>query len=150
MKILALDLASITGWASAQDSQRVESGIVEFALKRGESPGMRFIRFNAWLREMLTNLAPDLVIYEQAHHRGGVATELCVGLVTRVQEMCSERGINYEKLHSATLKKFAVGKGNAKKGVMLQAAREKWGQQVQDDNEADALWLLSWAEEQYK
>lgn len=147
--ILALDLATITGWAFLQANGGFESGTMKLDLRRGESPGMRFLRFNRWLKEMLDEYPTDLVIYEQAHHRGGAATELCVGLVTRVQEMCAERGIEYQKLHSATLKKFATGKGNAKKGVMLETARQRWGDHIKDDNEADAIWLLHWAEREY-
>jgi hypothetical protein len=42
MNILTLDLATKTGWASNILGRR--SGVVEFQLKRGESPGMRFLR----------------------------------------------------------------------------------------------------------
>jgi hypothetical protein len=35
----------------------------------------------------------DLAIYEQAHHRGGAATEFCVGLTTRVVEFAAENKI---------------------------------------------------------
>ena len=42
MEILSLDLATAAGWASKILGRR--SGVVEFQLKRGESPGMRFLR----------------------------------------------------------------------------------------------------------
>ena len=150
MKILALDLATTTGWAFLRgDQYSYESGTMTLDLKRGESPGMRFVRFNKWLKEMLDDHTPELVIYEQAHHRGGAATELCVGLVTRVQEACSERSINYQKLHSNTLKKFATGSGRASKDDMLARAREHWGWNIEDHNQADALWLMEWAKKEY-
>ena len=44
--------------------------------------------------------------------------------------------------HTATIKKYATGKGNAKKPHMLDAAKARWTGIV-DDNHADALWLLA-------
>ncbi len=143
--ILALDLATATGWAAVRDG-RIESGVQHFDLKRGESAGMRFIRFNAWLAEVLDALRPELVVYEQAHHRGGAATELAVGLVTRVLEATAARGIDPAPVHSSTLKKHATGSGTAKKPAMIARATALYPDvAVVDDNHADALLLLRYA-----
>ena len=72
-----------------------------------------------------------------------------VGMMTRIQEECELRNIQYMPLHSATLKKFATGKGNADKKTILQTARKKWGDTVIDDNEADALFLMDYARKEY-
>jgi crossover junction endodeoxyribonuclease RuvC len=147
--ILALDLGSRTGWAAGHDS-RVTSGVQEFALQRGESVGMRFIRFNAWLREMLTNVDPDIVAYEQAHMRGGYATDLLVGFTTRIQEACEAQKIPYRGVHSMTLKKATCGTGKADKAKMIEWAAERYGKDAStlDDNEADALCLLAFMEKE--
>ena len=144
MKILTLDMATKTGWASNVHGQR--SGVIEFALKRGESPGMRFLRCRAWLNDIwkLLDGQVEVIVYEQAHHRGGAATSVCVGLVTEVQAFAAEHGIELMPVHTATLKKFATGNGRASKADMIQAARER-GWNVQDDNEADAVLLLEHA-----
>ena len=143
MNNLALDLATKTGWALK--TCHLESGVQVFDLKRGESRGMRFLRFRAWLKEMIEQHRPDVLVFEQAHHRGGAATEVAVGLATRVMEMACEYGIEYQSVHTGMLKKFATGKGNAGKDVMLAAARDRWpDQEIEDDNQADALWLLAW------
>jgi hypothetical protein len=59
---------------------------------------------------------------------------------------CEERGIPYEAVPVGTLKKFWTGKGNASKGEMIEAARER-GFEPASDNEADAIagwhWLLA-------
>jgi Holliday junction resolvasome RuvABC endonuclease subunit len=145
MNILALDLATKTGWALLENG-RVESGVQEFAVKRGESPGMRYLRFNRWLDQLLgTRQAIGLIVYEQQHHRGGAATEVAAGFVTRVQEACAEHVIDHATVHTATLKKFATGRGNADKSEMVKSARVKFGREPQDDNEADALWILEYA-----
>ena len=70
MNILSIDAATKTGWASNVHGRR--SGVTEFALKRGESPGMRFLRCRAWLNEMskLLGCQIDVICYEQAHSSG--------------------------------------------------------------------------------
>jgi crossover junction endodeoxyribonuclease RuvC len=145
MKILALDLGTRTGWALLEDGH-VESGVQVFDVKRGESPGMRYLRFNRWLEEMASaDPRPDVIVFEQAHHRGGAATEVAAGFSTRVLEFCARHGIEHASVHTATLKKFATGKGNADKEAMLGAARERFKPNLADDNEADALWILEYA-----
>lgn len=142
MKILSLDMATKTGWACNDPEV---SGVEDFAVRRGESPGMRFVRFRAWLQEIISHLTPDVVVYEQAHHRGGAATEVGVGLSTHMQGVLAESGIDYIGCHTGTLKRHATGKGNSKKPAMMEAYRKKWGCEPQDDNECDARWLLDWA-----
>jgi hypothetical protein len=57
--------------------------------------------------------------------------------------VAAERKIEIGSRHTADIKKHATGKGNCDKGAMLAAARDEWPDRtIQDDNEADALWLL--------
>ena len=139
--ILAIDPGTHCGWASFHKGH-IESGVHDFALGRGDSPGMRFLRFRNWLADILTMSAPQLVVYERPHLRGGYATDLLVGFVTRIQEACAERGIECEAVHSATLKKGVTGSGRADKGAVMRVVSEEFGRKVTDDNEADALGLL--------
>lgn len=152
MNVLALDLGTRTGWALSA-SGRIESGVHTFDVKRGESPGMRYVRFNAFLRDFcVLRVIPDLVIYEQTHNRGGAATEVAAGFATRVQEWAASYGKQHTALHSATLKKFTTGSGRGDKGDMLAAAVQKrWlAHRAEDhvkidDNEVDAVCLLQYA-----
>jgi Holliday junction resolvasome RuvABC endonuclease subunit len=145
VKILALDMATRAGWATNVYGKK--SGYVEFNQKRGESPGMRFLRCRAWLKEMLTLLGGsiDLVVYELPHHRGGAATVVTVGLMAEVLSFAAENGIETMAVHSATLKKFATGSGRANKKDMVRAAKRLGWDDVEDDNEADASLLLGFA-----
>jgi len=86
----------------------------------------------------------DIIVYEQAHHRGGAATAVCVGLITEVQAFAAEHDIELMPVHTATLKKFATGSGRADKKDMVQAAQKR-GWNPQDHNEADAALLLEYA-----
>jgi hypothetical protein len=142
MNILALDLATKTGWATNINRT---SGIQTFDVRRGESPGMRFLRCRGWLSEMQNLLGViDVIVYEQAHHRGGAATACCVGLVSTVQTFAAEQNIELMAVHTGELKRWATGKGNANKQAMVQAARTR-GWDPSDDNEADAQLLLEYS-----
>ncbi len=144
--ILALDLATATGWALRDTRGVVTSGVMTFSLRRGESSGMRLLRFRRWLREMLGADLVRLVAYEQPiiHRKrrqlnASVAHNLEGVLLPEL-----EGRIDYVSPTPAEVKKHATGKGNAAKAQMIEAARERWGVEVQDDNEADALCVLAW------
>ena len=114
LPILALDLATKTGWALRDRTGAIASGVQEFSLKRGESKGMRFLRFRKWLRDMLalgemgisfSEKTPGLIAFEQAHHRGGHATQLCVGLMTDVLAEAARVDLEHMSIHTGALKK---------------------------------------------
>jgi Holliday junction resolvasome RuvABC endonuclease subunit len=146
MIILSLDMAINTGWA-CNDPEI--SGVECFRKKTGESTGMIYVRFCAWLDEMIHKLHPTIIIYEQAHHRGRAATEIALGLLGHMKKICCVCGVEYSDCHSATLKKFATGNGKSQKKAMMVAYEHRWGVPPQDDNECDARWLLEWAKSQY-
>jgi hypothetical protein len=153
MKILAIDCGKRTGWAYYGNGIK-ESGVEDFSSKRGESRGMLYVRFRSWLEEMIIKLGltknAGLVIYEMPHHRGGAATQILYGLTTRIEEECENRGINYTTIHSTTLKKFATGSGRADKDAILKMARQKFGDEIYDHNEADALFMAEYAKKEFE
>lgn len=150
MRMLALDCATTTGWAACDDIG-IRSGTANFALKRGETAGIRFMKFNAWLDTQAERLLPEVCVYEQSHHRGGAATDVGVGFTTRVQEMGARHGIECCPVHTAALKKFATGRGNASKPEMQARAAELFPHYDPEKDpgadEADALLLLHWGME---
>lgn len=137
--ILALDLATRTGWAHSSGP----SGVQDFSPRRGDSPGMRWLEFASWLNRVLDSVPTDIIAYEQAHHRGGAPTHVAHALIGQVEAVAAERNIELTNRHTATIKKHATGKGNADKGAVVVAAAAKWpDKKLSDDNECDALWLL--------
>ena len=155
--ILALDCASVTGWANVgKDGRLIESGVQDFRKRRGESNGIMFLRFRKWLTGLVEALPekPSVLVYEQAHFRGGAATEICVGLQTRVQEVAAAFGIESAPVTTETLKLFACGHGRVGKDRMIEAAEtilRKHGhaRPPLDDNEADAIHAAMWGYDQY-
>ena len=150
MKILSLDLGTRCGWACRPGTGRIYSGVQDFSLKRGESSGLRFLNFDVWLTAMLVLHEPKLVVYEQAHHRGGPATACLVGMAGILQKVCAAYNSECVPIHTATLKKFATGSGRASKEDMIAKAEEVFNIKVIDDNQADALMMLSWGIKEYK
>jgi len=149
MRIIAIDTATKTGWATIDGGRVVESGVQDFTRRRGESTGMLFLKFRKWLTELVEAFPPDVVVYEQSHHRGGAATEIGVNLTGRVQEIATENGLEYASVHTSSLKKWVTGSGTASKADMIEAAKEVLGRDPIDDNEADAVHIGMWATSNY-
>jgi Holliday junction resolvasome RuvABC endonuclease subunit len=154
LPVLSLDLATKTGWALLDRSGVITSGVQEFDLRRGESKGMRFLRFRKWLKEVLSlgeigeqfsKETPGLIVYEQPHFRGGHACELLVGFSTNVLAEAALFGLEHLAVHTGSLKKYATTKGNAGKEEMIAKAKELFPDiEIIDDNHADALLLLKY------
>lgn len=151
MIILGVDCGTKTGWAlyESETGRIIESGVQDFSKRRGESNGLMFLRFRKWICEMIAIGGVGLIGYERAHFRGGAATEIGVGMQTRVQEAAAERGLEAAPVHTGTLKKFATGKGNSGKRAMVAAAFMFLGRRAVDDNEADAVHIARWTASEY-
>jgi len=158
MNILALDIATHTGWACSIDGQRF-SGTWDCSRGPRESRGMVFFRFRSELAALLqgSEAVFDLCVREQAHQRGGAATEIALGLSGVLEEFLARLATPcaITTVHSATLKKWTTGSGRADKDAMIAAANKRWaslypsGPTVSDD-EADARAMLEYAIEQYQ
>lgn len=135
MKILALDIATKTGWKTG-----TASGVWDLKPNRGESEGMRVVRFKAKVKEVIELEGIDIIAYERpaGMHKGSimVASEM-VGVL---KDLCIEKGVQLACYSASEIKKFATGKGNAKKEAMISAAKSL-GFNPKDDNEADAIHL---------
>jgi Holliday junction resolvasome RuvABC endonuclease subunit len=139
--ILALDLATQTGWAHSS-SGLVTSGSEGFKLKKQDGPGVRFLKFRSWLRDQIEIVKPELIVFEEVMRwSSGAAAKCYCGLLAILQTECEAKEIPYEGVHVGTIKKAATKNGAASKEQMIQAARAR-GYKPQDDNEADALHLL--------
>ena len=151
--VLGVDPMTDTGWAVALNGTIWASGVQTFRLDRGESNGMRYLRFNRWLQEMertLPDATTKLICYEESFQVGRHARELYNGFVTRLQEFSVARQFECTRVHTGQLKKWATGRGNANKPDMIVAAMKylKGREQATvTDDEADAVLLAMYAVE---
>ena len=156
-KVLAFDLSSNVGWAFTDNAAgfsrtTVVFGSENFAKARGESMGMRYLRFRSWLEVMGEQCKPlDLVAYELVTgNRSHRASIIYGAFQSQLLTWCEQQGIQYMGLLPADIKRHATGKGNANKVAMI-AAAEALGYHLEpdDDDEADALHLLEFVVEKY-
>lgn len=143
--ILSLDIASVTGWAVSES----EYGIWDFKTRKDESIGMKLIRFRVKLDEMKTLLKPNIIVYERPAGRFKSSIIHESKLIGIVEEWCENNNVEYRSFSATEIKKFATGKGNAGKPLMIKAAQEKLGYTGNDDNVADALWMLKLAQKDF-
>lgn len=134
-KILALDIATNTGWKT-----ETASGTWNFTPKRWESQGMKLIRFKAKVKEIIDLEWINIISYERAAwmHKASIISESeMIGVVKLLAE---ELWIHLACYSATEIKKFATGKWNANKQMMIDKAIEL-GYNPWDDNEADAIHL---------
>lgn len=145
MKILALDVATKTGWATDN-----AYGLWDFSLKRDESSGMRLIRFKSKLKEICALEEITMVVFEQVagFHKGAII--VAAELIGVLKSFCEESQIEYRSFAATAIKKWACGKGNAGKPLMIKAAQEKLGYPGDNDNVSDALWLFNLAKKEFE
>ena len=92
----------------------------------------------------------DSVYFEEVRRHVGVdAAHAYGGFLAHLTAWCEHHGIPYEGVPVGTIKKFVTGKGNADKAAVITAIR-RLGYAPEDDNEADALAILSWARRQHE
>ena len=139
MNILALDIATTTGWKT-----ETSSGVWKLKQKKDDSTGMKLVRLKSYLKELITLEKIDIVVYERpaGMFKSAIITES--ELIGVVLLLCEELSLQYTAYSAAEIKKFATGKGNAKKQDMIDAAIAL-GYNPEDDNEADAIHLYNLA-----
>ncbi len=146
MRILALDMATSCGWAHSSGI----SGTWNLSVRKDESSGMRLIRFKAKLNEIRDSIGIDLVPYEAV--RGGAPTRHAALVVLHelqgvLKLWCEENKVQFCGYSQTEIKKHATGKGGSNKEKMVAAAKAKWPNiDIVDDNQADALWILDFAQ----
>lgn len=148
MKILAIDPATKCGWAHSSGI----SGTWDFKILRDESAGMRLIRFRGKLNEIYKDVGVDLLVFESARDSKGKRQGALVvqsEIQGVIKSWCEDHKVDYRGYSPKEVKKHATGNGNASKEAMVDAAEAKWKRVIEDDNEADALWILDLAQSTY-
>lgn len=119
-----------------------------------EPPGARFARLRDFLeRRAVAAVAarqPLAIVAEGAlpNHRNEDASRCAYGLSAVLREFSVTFAVRLEEIKPYDLQRWVLGRqAKPKSTEMLDAARARLGFSGEDDNEADALWLLAWAGE---
>jgi len=137
---LGIDIGTNMGLAWITDDGALHYDCTN--LKPGKTEdGERYINCLLALQAMQQ---PSIIYYEQVRrHMGTQAAHVYGGLLAVIKMYAFKRSVPMHGIGVGIIKKHATGKGNAKKDKMIEAAKEEFGYDGNDDNEADALWILS-------
>jgi Holliday junction resolvasome RuvABC endonuclease subunit len=152
VRVLAFDIG--TEWAAALVEGAGKGRIFRRTLT-GVSRGERLGGFYVDVHYLLTQHAPDIVVYERPHLRGWHATALLVGQMA-VIEMAAWRFLNVvaDGVSTSKVKLFATGNGRAEKDEVLFQMRARFGDRfhkdfgIVDDHAADAAALALLTEQE--
>ncbi len=141
-KILTLDTATRTGWASGYVTETPTYGA--FKCPRTGDLETDLVTFKNWFIQKLDEEDPDFVAWESPLMGQGKESKIrwLIGLVTVVGVECKERGILIGETAIQTIKVFATKNQYAQKIEMIEAMR-LFGYDLEDyeDDEADTLAL---------
>ena len=135
IKLLSLDIATKTGWKT-----ETASGVWNLKPNRGESDGIRLVRFKSKVKELIQLEGITLISYERPAGMHKSSIMVASEMVGVLKDLCIESNVELACYSATEIKKFATGKGNAGKPDMIKAAQEL-GFNPADDNEADAIHL---------
>jgi Holliday junction resolvasome RuvABC endonuclease subunit len=142
LNIVAFDQATKCGVAFQMVGEQPEVQLWDMALKSKESQGMKWIRFESKVRELLKSKKIKVLAYELPAGRNINPIIHSSKMICILEKTCSELDIEYVEFSAGEVKKFATGSGAAGKPLMIEYAKKLWGYEGEDDNEADALHIL--------
>ncbi len=155
-KHIGIDPGTQCGWAVLDaDGERIASGEWNLKPRSSEGMGMRWVRLERWLTELLLAYPDALLAYELVVSRRGSKSSTSAGhvyggVLSVIERVCLEHDRVYVGVNVSTVKGRAKAessvekKGQFNKDNMIEAARERWPSAGNGgklgDNEADALW----------
>lgn len=93
------------------------------------------------LLDYIESFNPSVIFFERPAGRHAVAVIKSSKILGAIQARFEPQGVICHAFSAGEIKKFATGKGNASKDKMVIQAKED-GWNVEDDNQADALYIL--------
>jgi len=151
--ILALDIATTTGWAFGSLGQKPFHGVIRTQGGIGE----KLASFSNILEELIRSYDPDLIVIEQPLHsipRAGSSKSLrlLLGLCAMAECVGHWHNIPVREVPMATWRKHFIGAGRAPKGEPRDWCKRQamhrcevlgWGEM--SDDEAEACGILDYA-----
>lgn len=114
--ILALDIASQTGWCVGRADAPPRCGSVKL-LGEGAADGAVLAAMADWFVDSIDVHKPDKIVYEAPlpHHSSINSAKLAFRLSGIVELICWRRRIDCKPIHVATVRAQVLGNGRAKK-----------------------------------
>ncbi len=151
IRILALDPATRCGWAYA-NGEHLGYGVWDLGISGSEHAGKRLVRLRDRLMDLHDTKGIERIAYEEAskgsHNPSVQAFHNEIAGVIRM--VAADIGVPAVPYPIGTIKKFATGNGRAMKPQMIRACKTVLGIETEDDNVADALFLLELAKQDIK
>jgi Holliday junction resolvasome RuvABC endonuclease subunit len=147
MRILALDVATKTGYAYRGEDGSVVCGAVDLAdglPKRGCHNPRKMLALWDWLDGKLGDVRPDAVVVETPFSRGA-GTRLLYGLVGIAEAAAAKHSCVIATAGNTQWRKSMVGKGHADKQTSIDVCLSH-GISTDSDDAADASLLLLYSE----
>ncbi len=148
MNILALDLATKTGFAKQVQGIPLSIGTRDFTQKKGRKTmpddPHPFTQYLQWLKAQTFDQFNRVVFERPGFFKSLDARNSSVGFRAITIMVCDVYGVPWSEVSPGSVKKFATGSGNANKKAMLKAAQQMSGGMLDgmDHNAADAYLLL--------
>lgn len=162
-KVLALDLATCTGWAIDGPGRNARGDVVPLHGSRRAGPaiigeteyGATYVDFRDWLVDLVSVHKPKYFVYEAplrfaggGNTKRGQASPATVrkllGLCAIAEETAERLSLIHLESDVQTVRKHFCGHGFAKKAAVIATCR-MLGWHPEDDNAADALALWDFA-----
>ena len=147
--VLALDLASVTGWAYGRPGDVPRCGHIRF-VNRGDPRAACYRQFRGWLERVATQRNPGLIVYESpavpsimAGKTNIETIKVLMGLAEHLEEFCYDR-IELREASVSQVRSHFIGQNLkskfAKPMVLEKCIARGWPCTTTDESDACALW----------
>lgn len=150
--VLALDLATRSGWALGREQETPRWGVWDLGSAQNGGQGRRLSCLANEIEAVIAVHQPERAVFEAPLVRHDKATRLLTYLCGVVEMVCFEHSLPCEPGNVNSARSMVLGHGfpkstdprNPKLPMLLWCQRQGWD--VRDDNAADALVLLRYFE----
>jgi Holliday junction resolvasome RuvABC endonuclease subunit len=164
--LLALDIATVTGWAygrvprramtrlemAASQPPKPQSGVILVRSKQGI--GHFLSEFEGHLSDMLDRLRPAGLIIEAPilpQTTSFDTVRKLMAMAGNVEKLAAQRGIRWHRVvQPSSVKKHFTGSGRAKKPEMIAECQARGWFPLATDDEADALGIWDYGCDMYR
>lgn len=148
--ILALDLATTTGWCHGlPGAETPRIGVIR--LRPPAAAGRAYYGhigagMEEWLCDLIPVINPRLIVYEAPllRHKGAAAARIALGLAMIVETVAYQHDVRIMENHAGNTRKLVMGKGNPTKEQIIDwCSARGWDTPTHDAADAALLWQLA-------